>query len=103
SGVYQRTLEARGIEAISPDDDDQAAVMRVIYEQVKAGRPVDVEVLDGVVERLVVRGAQLVLLGCTELSVAALDASLPEDPRYVDSLDVLARVTVSRAGGTVRD
>lgn len=103
SGVYQRALEARGIEALSPDDDDQAAVMRVIYEQVKAGRPVDLEVLEGVVERLVARGAQLVLLGCTELSVVAQDASLLDDPRYVDSLDVLARVTVSRAGGTVRD
>lgn len=103
SGVYQRALEARGIEALSPDAADQELVMRVIYEQVKAGRAVDLEMLGGVVERLVDAGAQVVLLGCTELSVVAQDSGLLDDPRYVDSLDVLARATILRAGGALRD
>lgn len=102
SGVYHRALEAQGVEPLSPTEADQELVMRVIYEQVKAGRPVDLPLLEGVVERLVGAGAQVVLLGCTELSVVAADFDLLADPRYVDSLDVLARRTIERAGAAVR-
>lgn len=103
SGVYQRALEARGIGCLLPDDDDQAAVMRVIYEQVKAGLRGDVGAIRAVVGRLVERGAQAVLLGCTELSVVAEDEGLLGEPLYVDSLDVLARATIRRAGGVLRE
>lgn len=103
AGVYQRALAARGVECLLPDDADQAAVMRIIYDQVKAGRPVDIDLFRTVADRLVERGAQVVVLGCTELSVVAEDFHLLDDPRYVDSLDVLARRTIERAGHTVRD
>lgn len=103
AGVYQRALEQDGLRAVLPDEDDQATVMRIIYEQVKAGRPVDLEAFDGVVGRLREAGAQVVVLGCTELSVVAADAGrLRTDRRLVDSLDVLARATIRRAGGRVR-
>jgi len=102
SGVYHRALTERGVEPVSPGDGDQDAVMRIIYEQVKAGRPVDLEALRTVVGRLADDGAQVVLLGCTELSVVAHDADLLADPFYVDSLDVLARATIVRAGKQVR-
>lgn len=103
AGVYQRALEAQGLRAVLPDDDDQAAVMRIIYEQVKAGRDVDLELFRGVVGRLVDAGAQVVVLGCTELSVVAEDHDLLDEPLYVDSLDVLARRTIERAGHRVRE
>jgi aspartate racemase len=102
SGVYQRALAARGIACLLPDDDDHAVVMSVIYDQVKAGKPGDVEALRGVANRLVGRGAQVVALGCTKLSVVAEDEGLLGDPLFVDSLDVLARRTIERAGGQVR-
>jgi len=102
SGVYQRALEARGIRCLLPDDADQAVVMSVIYDQVKAGLRGDVDAIRGVADRLVGAGAQAVLLGCTELSVVAEDEGLLADPLYVDSLDVLARATIERAGGAVR-
>ena len=102
AGVYQRALEKRGLECVVPGADDQAALMRVIYEQVKAGRPVDLETFSGIVERLREAGAQVVVLGCTELSVVAEDFHLLADPTLVDSLDVLARRTIERAGHVVR-
>ncbi len=102
SGVYQRALAAQGVECLLPDDADQAAVMAVIYEQVKAGLPGDVETVRAVAGRLVDRGAQAVVLGCTELSVVAEDEGLLAEPLFVDSLDVLARATIHRAGGRVR-
>lgn len=103
AGVYQHAVEAAGLEYLVPDEADQATVMSIIYDQVKAGRPADVGALQGVVDRLVARGADVALLGCTELSVVADDAGLLADPRYVDSLDVLARRTVVRAGHALRD
>jgi aspartate racemase len=102
SGVYGRALAAMGIECFLPDVGDQAIVMSVIYDQVKAGLPGDVVALRAVADRLVERGAQVVVLGCTELSVVAEDGDLLADPLFVDSLDVLARRAIERAGGTVR-
>lgn len=102
SGVYQRALEARGLEVLVPDDADQDVVMRIIYDEVKAGRPADVAALHAVSDRLRARGADVVLLGCTELSVVAAEHDLLADPRYLDSLDVLARRTVVRAGYPLR-
>lgn len=103
SKVYQHAAEAHGLQTIEPTHDDQAIVMSVIYDGVKAGGHVDLPALRGVVDRLVARGAQVVVLGCTELSVVAEDADLLADPLYVDSLDVLARRTIVRAGYRVRD
>jgi len=102
SEVYHRALRDRGITPLVPDEAGQATVMEIIYEQVKAGRPVDLEALRSVVASLVADGAQTVLLGCTELSVVAQDADLLAEPLYVDSLDVLARATIVRAGKRVR-
>ncbi len=101
--VYHQEIESRGMTCLVPAEDDQAIVMRIIYEQVKAGRPIDIEAFNGVVERLRGAGAQVVLLGCTELSIVAADFDLLAGDRLmVDSLDVLARRTIERSGHAVR-
>ncbi len=102
SGVYQRAGQERGLTVLEPDADDQRVVMAIIYDQVKAGRPADVPALRGVAERLAARGADVVVLGCTELSVVALEHGLLAEPLFVDSLDVLARRTVVRSGRRLR-
>ena len=103
AGVYQRAIEAVGARTVLPDEHGQVALMRIIYEQVKAGLPADLDAFRGLVDGLRGRGAQAVVLGCTELSVVAADHDLlAEDRRLVDSLDVLARRTIERAGGVVR-
>ncbi|MCV2396320.1 amino acid racemase [Actinotalea sp. M2MS4P-6] len=102
--VYHAEIESRGMTCLTPDEADQAIVMRIIYDQVKAGRPIDLEAFQGVVQRLRAAGAQVVLLGCTELSIVAADFDLlSADRLLVDSLDVLARRTIERAGHRVRD
>jgi aspartate racemase len=103
SGVYQDAFAAHGVETLVPDDADQALVSRIIYEQVKAGRPVDLATFRAVAARLVERGASVVILGCTELSVVAVDHGLLVEPVYLDSMDQLARATIRRAGHRVRD
>jgi aspartate racemase len=101
--IYEHALAAAGMECVIPDDEHQNLVTRIVYDAVKAGRPVDAEAFDRVVEHVRDNGAQVVALCCTELSVAATSLGLStSDGFLVSSLDVLARRTIERAGKRVR-
>jgi aspartate racemase len=78
---YQDALARRGIAVLVPDEADRAYVNAVIYDELVAGRIRD-ESRAGyvaVIERLAQRGAQGVILGCTEipLLVSEEDAGMP--------------------------
>ena len=72
TGIYQRTFEQSGVALLTPDSaDDQAAVMDVIYNGVKAGDLThDVAAFRAACEHLLARGAEVLILGCTELPPA---------------------------------
>ncbi len=71
TGIYQRTFDGSGIELLTPDGTGQAAVMELIYKGVKAGDPTyDITAFRAVCEDLLSRGAQTLILGCTELPCA---------------------------------
>jgi aspartate racemase len=76
-----RLAERHGLEVLVPGDDDRAAVHRVIYEELVQGRaePASRQVYRDVIERLVRRGAEAVILGCTEimLLVRPEDSAVP--------------------------
>jgi aspartate racemase len=96
--VYQDAIERAGGRTWTPDPALQADLGRLIYEQVKAGRPVDLPLFESCIERALEAGAGTVVLGCTELSVIYDAHGYRGDPRLVDSLTQLARITVSTAG-----
>ena len=104
SGVYLDAFNAHGVKALVPDVAGQATVTSLIYDGVKAGRGGDLTALAGVVANLRSRGAGAIVLGCTELSVAAeaTPPALLPDVVLVDSLDELARATVLRSGRRLR-
>lgn len=101
--TYDSELDRAGRVALLPDADDQALVMAVIYDQVKANRPADIGGLAEVVDRLIARGAGCVVLGCTELSVLAGDLAARTRHVLVDSVDSLARATIVVAGARTLD
>ena len=71
TGIYQRTFEGSGIELLTPDNADQAAVMDIIYNGVKAGDLAhDAAAFRAACEHLLARGADVLILGCTELPPA---------------------------------
>ena len=72
TGIYQRTFEQSGVELLTPDSAaDQAAVMDVIYNGVKAGDLThNVTAFRAAYEHLLARGAEVLILGCTELPPA---------------------------------
>lgn len=76
-----RLEQQHGLQVVVPHAEDRALVHRVIYEELVRGRvlPASREAYRAVMQRLVQRGAQGIILGCTEimLLVADEDASVP--------------------------
>lgn len=110
SGVYRRALEENGLQEVLPTPKLQKCVMNAIYgpEGVKAGftSASSVADVDAAIDDLVAQGAEIVILGCTELPLL-----LPEPERttprgnrvaLVDPTDILARRCVSAAMMWVR-
>ena len=71
TGIYQRRFEGTGIRLLTPDPAGQRAVMDMAYRGVKAGRR-DYDTGDArrAMEDLLRRGAEILILGCTELPPA---------------------------------
>lgn len=66
TGVYQKYIG--DIRLLTPDEAGQAAVMDMIYGGVKAGKQTySAAAVQRVAERLLAKGAQCLILGCTEL------------------------------------
>ena len=71
SGIYQEAFERKGIRTILPRSDEQNAITELIYTGVKANKPdYDVNPAKTAMASLVERGAEILVLGCTELPVA---------------------------------
>ncbi len=102
TGTYQKYAERAGLSFAVPDEDEQDLLMQIIYDGVKAGRPVPRADFDRVANHLRAKGAQCLILGCTELSVLKRDLPI-NDPDVLDSIDVLASETVRRSGKPFTD
>lgn len=95
TGLYPAALRAVGVEVLSPQQAGQDAVMQAIY-QVKAGRHAQARELSlGAVQELLAQGAELIILGCTELPLI-LGPDQVACP-VVDPTQVLAQAAVARA------
>lgn len=66
---YRELLEARGIASLVPPSDDRAEVHRIIFDELCQGGICDDSRrrLQSVIAALLERGAQGIVLGCTEL------------------------------------
>jgi len=92
-----RLREVHGIEAVLPDAEDRAIVHRIIYEELVLGRvlPSSREQYRRIIGGLIDRGAQAVILGCTEITmlIDQTDAAVP----MVDTTALHARAAAQMA------
>ena len=78
--------------------------MDIIYRGVKAGRPEwNTAPLADTLRDLEKRGAQAVILGCTELPLAFNIYHINSRAPLIDPTAVLARQAILAAGGRVRE
>ncbi len=97
SGVYDKACKEHLIECVVPNEAAQQIVMKIIYEQVKAGKMADISAVMSVIESMKSAGCQAVVLGCTELSLVKKSFSITR-PDVIDSLEVLAKRTILACG-----
>ena len=76
-----RLRERHGIETVIPETRDRAEVHRVIFDELAQGRVLDSSRLSylAVLERLAAKGAEGVILGCTEIPmlITQSDCGMP--------------------------
>jgi amino-acid racemase len=76
-----RLVQRFGLDVLVPDTDDRALVHRVIYDELVQGKiaPASRQAYRDVIARLVERGAEGIILGCTEimLLVGPQDSRVP--------------------------
>jgi aspartate racemase len=102
SGLYQQKIEAAGYTFVVPGDELQARIHSLIYDDVKRGGPLDFDRYRSVLDTFLKPeaeggyGCDVVVLGCTELSVLNEVFFLPDLP-IIDAQRILAEDTVSRA------
>lgn len=100
TGVYQRVARQFQLELLLPQGEEQAGVMDMIYQGVKAGRrDYDPRRVQEAVERLLKAGAQTMILGCTELPLA-VELYRMTFPAIDPTLE-LAKGAIRQAGGQV--
>ena len=100
SGIFSRALMAEGIRPVLPGKKGQEQVSHLIYRNIKAGKPPEMDRFDTVDEELRRNGAEVVILGCTELSLIRQRENIGSG--FLDVTQVLARESILRCGKSVR-
>lgn len=92
-----RLREHHGIDVLIPDEPDRTLVDQVIYDELTQGRiePASRRAYQHIISRLADRGAEGVILGCTEITllIGSTDSPVP----LIDSTRVHAQRAVALA------
>lgn len=97
TSLYQNMCEKYNMDYLVLDESRQSQVMEIIYDDIKTGKPADMNKFNSIVNYLKENNCDGVILGCTELSILKNDNKL-DGNFYIDSLEVLARETIVRSG-----
>lgn len=101
SGLFTQELLKADIRPVLPTQRRQADVTHLIYNNIKAGIPAEMDRFCAVEEELRRRGAEAIILGCTELSLIKRDHSLGSG--YLDAMEVLAKKAIEECGKSVKE
>ena len=98
--IYKTEFEKAGLDVVYPSEEGQKQVMSVIYEQVKAGKEINTSGLEAHLKDMEAQGAQAFVLGCTELPIAIKDGDFGF--RFIDTIEVLAKSAILKAGYNIK-
>lgn len=96
SGIFHRELLAQGLEPVAPHPEAQKHVMHLIFENIKAGKPAEMDRFFAAADALRQAGAEAMILGCTELSLIKRDHEIGAG--FIDAMEVLAQQSVIACG-----
>ena len=96
AGIFSRELEKSGITPVIPGEEGQSHVMHLIFRNIKAGKPAEMARFAAAAADLRRQGAEVIILGCTELSLIKRD--FPLEPGFIDAMEVLAQQSILQCG-----
>lgn len=99
TNLFQNELSHSGIECVIPHHQDE--VMHIIYQNVKKGTEIDMNKFNQVSNELFDQGSEIIILGCTELSIVKKECNL--DERYLDMMELLTAVALNNCHMKVKD
>ena len=100
-GLFQKAFLRYGIEPVTLSEERQKDVMHIIYQNVKANRKIEMDRFQNIKEELRQKGAEAIVLGCTELSLVKRDEEIGSG--FLDAMEVLAQRTVLLCGCKVKE
>ncbi|RDL46766.1 Aspartate racemase [Ensifer sp. M14] len=94
-----RLVERHGLDVIVPGEADRKAVHDIIYKELVVGRVEDAsrDAYRQVIQRLVDRGAQAIIMGCTEIMLLISQGDSPVPVFDTTELHALAAVDLALA------
>ena len=99
--LFQKAIQDQAMTAVLPSPQRQPDIMHLIYGNLKANLPPDMEKFYTVRKELQDHGVQAIILGCTELSLIKRDHSI--GPGFIDAMEVLAHQSILHCGGKLKD
>lgn len=101
TGIYDKALGHYGIEVLNPNSKNQVAITDLIYNIKEGNINVSLNGFDTAVDEISARGAEVIILGCTELSIAYEMFQMKGN--FVDPLTILAKAAIIFAGKRVKE
>lgn len=100
SRVYNNVFDSYGLNLFIPSEINQGRLMNFIYDIKKGIYDLNLKNFEEPVNELTSKGADLFILGCTELSVAYDLYNF--EGAFLDAMDVLVRKSIEYAGAKVK-
>lgn len=97
---FKQSLQENGIKMMIPAEQQQKKIMGLIYDGIKADGEIDFAAFQEISSGLKKQGAQVVILGCTELSI--LKDRYELGAGYLDILEVTAASVITYCGGRLK-
>ena len=84
SYIRDRYQSHYGIDIVTPDEENQILVDKIIFDELVKGKIIEASRRKyiEVCRRLIDRGAQGIILGCTEIFLLLRQSDIPEIPLF---------------------
>jgi aspartate racemase len=96
-GIYKGELEKLGFEVVTPTQEEFATLVSPAIADIKANRMAEAEAkFDVAADRLLERGAEQIILGCTEIPLGMVPRTKANPKSIVDSTQALVTAVIER-------
>lgn len=93
-GLYQKNIEGNNLNCITPDKTSQDQVMKSIYLLKSGNKKMAEAIMKEQADLLFSRGAEIIILGCTEVPVILENETHKHPEKYIDSTSSLVRAGI---------